>query len=722
MENLHNLLKPCFINFDGQFNQINHFFAKILGYSVAELQTVNLLKLVHPEDYQTTQHTLTFLRTSWQSDDIQEQDVYSFENRCQHKNGSYRWLLWIMIPQRHGIYAKIIDIHKYKKFVSDDTPFTSSNSHLPSHSTHLEVSSLGEETAQLAYERLLLIVDSLEAIVYVTDMETYEILYMNKYGKTIFGNVVGKICWQVFWGGPSCGGKSTLCTSCCQNNKVSPLEHREGQTQVWECHHLQKERWHSVHTCVIRWVNGRLVRLAIAYDITERQLIEQNLKLNQERYALAVGAGKTGVWDWNIHTQEFYLDPSLKTLLGYSNEELPNRLEAWMKLIHPQDVERIRQASRDYLHQRIPRFEAEHRLLHKDGSIHWMIVRGTAMYDEHGHPYRMVGTNTDITERKKVEERLHEQDRLLRGATQITHTLLTVPNYDKAISIALETVGHLMSVDRVYIFENHLVNETEEIVINQRFTWINGEYKPYNTPYKLKNLSYAHYLPGWYDILNENQPIIKFVKDFSQPTRSLLESYQVISILIVPIHFNGQFWGFMGLDDCHKEREWDQYDIFILRLIGDSIRGALARQQAKESLYKSELKFRTIIENNRDAILIIDKQGIIHFANPAAEKLYKVPCGGLIGKNFCAPLNMGDKTEFSFFDVEGHHHHGELQISEIEWEGETLLVISLRDITDRKQAAEELQRAKEAADEVTALFQEILPHAKRQRLRQFSVR
>lgn len=553
-----------------------------------------------------------------------------------------------------------------------------------------------EISPQEANESLLLVLDSLDALVYVADIETHDILYMNRYGRQIFGNITGKSCWQSFWQHAPLQ-QENHCPFCC-NGKMLIKSGQPSQTQVWECYSAYTHKWYAVQARAIHWIDERLVRLEVAYDITQRKQTQQTLQLNQERYALAVSAGKTGVWDWNVYTNDFYLDPSLKALLGYSDTELPNRLEVWMSLIHPDDVEPVRLASRDYLQQRIPRFEVEHRLLHKDGSQRWMIVRGTAMYNERGRPYRMVGTNTDITERKAIEERLHEQDRLLRGVTQVTHILLTNPNNEKAIKTALEILGRITAVDRVYLFENHIVPETAEIVINQRFTWVNGEYKPYNTPNKLKNLSYTSYLPGWYDILNNYEPIVKLVKDFPEPTRSLLEGYKVISILVVPIHFNGKFWGFMGLDDCHQERLWTPYEIFILKVIGDSIRGALARQQAKDSLLQSEAKFRTMIENNRDAILIIDKQGMIRFVNPAAEHLYQAPPGSLIGKSFCAPTDIGSKAEFQFTDYKNQPHYGELQISDLDWEDELVSIVSLRDITERKQVEVELQRAKESAE------------------------
>jgi PAS domain S-box-containing protein len=676
----------CFVDFSGQFKQATPAFAKALGRTAIQLPTQpdtetnspqslqsytesqsvwpNLLDLVHPQDRQTTEQALSQLSRST--------DEISFETRCQHSDGNYHWLLWkaTAVPEEHGFYAVITDISAYKP------PATKMNE---------------AAVPQVAHEHLLLVLDSLDALVYVADIETYEILYENQYGRTVFGDFVGKICWQAFL------RQNSPCPFC-SKKKVLTEDGQGSASHQWECYSTLTNRWYAVHDRAIRWIDGRLVRLEIAYDITERKQVEQSLELSKERYMLAVRAGKTGVWDWNLETNEMYLGPHLKVLLGLADLELPNPLEAWMALVHPDDVTRLRKASRDYLRKRISRFEEEYRLLDQDGNIRWMIVRGTAMRDEQERAYRMVGTNTDITERKQFEEYLQEQQRLWHGVAQITHTLLTVPDDDKAIHSALSILGHLTAVDRAYLFENYMVPATGESVINQRFTWVNKKYKPYNTFIKLKNISYAHYLPGWYDTLEKDEPIAGLVKDFPQPIRSLLASYQVVSILIVPIHFNRQFWGFIGLDDCHRERQWLPYEIFALKVIGDSIRGTLARKQFKESLRRSEAKFRSIIESSRDAIIVCDKEGFIRFVNPAAEKLYKAPVGGMIGKNFCAPFDAKNKAEFKFKDLEGHSHVGELQLSSIEWEGEPLSLASLRDITERKQVEIELQKNKEAAE------------------------
>src|SRR5207248_11714256 len=100
--------------------------------------------------------------------------------------------------------------------------------------------------------------------------------------------------------------------------------------------------------------------------------------------------------------------PRWKAMLGWEDDELPNRFEAWADRMHPDDRGRAMSVLHAYLHNQIPDYEMDLRLRHKDGSYRWIRSRGVAFRDDNGKPYRVAGSNTDITERKKNEEALRK--------------------------------------------------------------------------------------------------------------------------------------------------------------------------------------------------------------------------------------------------------------------------------------------------------------------------
>jgi PAS domain S-box-containing protein len=149
-------------------------------------------------------------------------------------------------------------------------------------------------------------------------------------------------------------------------------------------------------------------------NVTERHRMEEALRENSERYARATAAGAVGVWDWNLETGEMFVDPALKTLLGYADHEIANRMEEWGRHAHPDDVPDAWDATNGYLEGRLPRLEHEHRMLHRDGSVRWFLARGVGGRRPDGTIYRLVGTDTDVTERRVVEQELRQSRAELR--------------------------------------------------------------------------------------------------------------------------------------------------------------------------------------------------------------------------------------------------------------------------------------------------------------------
>jgi diguanylate cyclase (GGDEF)-like protein/PAS domain S-box-containing protein len=140
--------------------------------------------------------------------------------------------------------------------------------------------------------------------------------------------------------------------------------------------------------------------------LAERARLEEAVRESEERYALAARGANDGLWDWNLKTGRIYFSERWKAMLGYEDGEIGDSPDEWFKLVHPEELAALRKELGAHLEGSVPHFEAEYRILHRDGAYRWMLVRGMAVRDSEGKATRVAGSQTDVTKRKLVEEQL----------------------------------------------------------------------------------------------------------------------------------------------------------------------------------------------------------------------------------------------------------------------------------------------------------------------------
>lgn len=152
---------------------------------------------------------------------------------------------------------------------------------------------------------------------------------------------------------------------------------------------------------------------------SELQHTVRQLNTAAERHDMATKAASIGVWEWHPQTDRLYVHPHLKLLIGFEDQEVPNTRSAWMSHYHPEDVEKVMAMVQACISGEIKSVEVEHRVVHRDGSTRWLLTRGAKVRDANDGTDKLLGTCVDITERKRIEEELHNLRNELTHLTRV---------------------------------------------------------------------------------------------------------------------------------------------------------------------------------------------------------------------------------------------------------------------------------------------------------------
>ncbi len=202
---------------------------------------------------------------------------------------------------------------------------------------------------------------------------------------------------------------------------------RAGQSFEQEFRCLRADgtvRWlyESIHVETIE-ADRRWRAVGVCTDITERKTMEQALRESEERLQAALHAGNMGTWEWDMLSNSLKWSLETEQLFGLEPGSFGGTYEAYLQRVHPEDRDMVREIVASALRDKTS-FEHESRIVLPNGAIRWVSGKGAALYGKQGEPERLLGTITDITERKRLEQQAseaHQMEGLGRLAGGIAH-------------------------------------------------------------------------------------------------------------------------------------------------------------------------------------------------------------------------------------------------------------------------------------------------------------
>ena len=297
-------------------------------------------------------------------------------------------------------------------------------------------------------------------------------------------------------------------------------------------------------------------------------LKQKNLLEDSEfRWKFAVEGSGDGLWDWNAQTNEVYFSPRWKKMLGFEEHEIKDSLEEWENRVHPDDLEQVYKDLTNHMEGKVESYQNEHRVLCKDGSYKWILDRGIIVQkDEEDNVLRVIGTHTDIDERKKYQEEIEK--------TNIKFN--SIYNY---------------SLDSIVLLDTESGNFSD---VNLRATELYGYTKDEFLNLKIINIEASH---DEKKIKLTQENIIKRGWDQFESKHRLKDGTIIdVHVNAVAINILNKKYLYVTFRDITKQKELEQKIILEKDFIS------------------------TIIDNANSVIAVIDNEGRMFRANKYAQE------------------------------------------------------------------------------------------------------
>jgi len=212
-------------------------------------------------------------------------------------------------------------------------------------------------------------------------------------------------------------------------------------------------------------INKENLLYSIVFDVTELRELEKSNEVIQERLALVLDGSRDGIWDWNIVTDEVYFSPRCKEILGYSDEEFENSLDAWKDNVYRDDLEQAVLDIKKSIEGKTGDYKSFFRMQHKNGSWVWIEARGQTIFDDNGQAIRMLGSHTDITKEKEKEHEIVHLKELYNNIIDSVDNLIFVKDIESRYITCNKAYEKFLGISK-----DEIIGKSDEVFYNEELS------------------------------------------------------------------------------------------------------------------------------------------------------------------------------------------------------------------------------------------------------------
>ncbi|MCP4695620.1 MAG: PAS domain S-box protein [Gammaproteobacteria bacterium] len=469
--------------------------------------------------------------------------------------------------------------------------------------------------------------------------------------------------------------------------------------------------------------NDEIGELARSFNQMAR-LLENNvtaLQKSEERLRKYFELGLIGMAMFSMDKRWLEFNDQLCKIFGYSRSEFMEK--NWTELAYPQDAASDEEQFERAMAGEIDGYSMDKRCTGKDGNVIYASVSVKCIRDADGKVDYFIALVLDMTRRKLAGKAIAKRERYLDALVQGQHRLLAYTQPDTDYEEILQLLGQAAGACRAYIFRNYQDAESR-LCMRRCSEWCAEGIIPQIDNPRLQCLPYSE-MPDLAEALEHDAVFSKVTDDLPPAQRAILEEQGIRSLLVLPLFVSGEFYGFIGFDNCVEARLWDELEINLLRAAASAFSLHIERQRSDAALRNNEIKLRGITSTANDAIIMMNNEGLISFWNEAADKLFGYSANEALGKDLhdlivpkihhkafhkafpeflksgACPA-VGKTVEIHGLRKDGRKVPSELSLSAVKIAGKWHAVGLIRDITERKRTEKAME---EQRNQLKTIFQ-----------------